>query len=88
LQGTSGNQVGDQRHFEWLPCIFHKAPDPFQHGKGRMAFIQMTDFRPDAKRAKQSPSADPEEQFFLEAQPQQENRTPRFPLAADCIWGG
>jgi len=33
-----------------------------------MPFIQVTDFRLDANRTKQSPSANPQEQFLLEAQ--------------------
>src|SRR5579862_9414266 len=33
-----------------------------------MPFIEMTDFRLDTKRTKQSPPTDPEEQFLLEAQ--------------------
>ena len=40
-----------QRDFEGLPGLFHEAPGAFQHGEGRMPFIQMTDFRLDAKRA-------------------------------------
>ena len=57
-----------QRHFEGLPGLFHEAPGAFQHGEGRMPFIQVADFRLDAERAEQPPSADPEEQFLLEAQ--------------------
>ena len=57
-----------QCHFEGLSGIFHEAPGALQHGEGRMPFIQMTDFRLDPERAEQPPSADPEEQFLLEAQ--------------------
>ena len=57
-----------QRDFEGLRGLLHETAGAFQHGKGRMPFIQMTDFRLNAKRAKQSPSADPEQQFLLEAQ--------------------
>ena len=57
-----------QSDFEGLSCLLHETAGAFQHGKGRMAFIQMTDFRLDAKRSKEPPSADPEEQFLLETQ--------------------
>ena len=39
-----------------------------KHSKGRMPFIQVTDFRLDAQRAEQSPAANPEKHFLLEAQ--------------------
>jgi hypothetical protein len=57
-----------KRDFEGLLGHSHEALCPFQHGEGRMPFVQMTNFRLDAKRTKQSPSANPEEQFLLEAQ--------------------
>ena len=57
-----------QCDFEGLRGLLHETAGAFQHGKGRMPFIQMTDFRMDAKRTKQPPSADPEEQLLLEAQ--------------------
>ena len=41
-----------QCHFEGLPRLFHETPGAFQHGEGRMPFIQMTDFRLDAERAR------------------------------------
>ena len=41
-----------QRDFEGLPGLFHETPGALQHGKGRMPFIQMTDFRLDAERAR------------------------------------
>jgi len=46
----------------------HEAAGALQHGKGRMPFIQVTDLWLDAKRGKQSPSADPEEYLLLETQ--------------------
>ena len=61
-------RVDGQRYFKGLSGLLHETAGAFQHGKGRMPFIQMTDFRMDAKRTKQSPSADPKEQFLLEAQ--------------------
>src|SRR5438094_4025116 len=57
-----------QRDFEGLRRLLHETAGAFQHGKGRMPFIQMADFRLNAKRTKQSPSADPEQYFLLEAQ--------------------
>src|SRR5213593_2019400 len=57
-----------QRDFEGLRGLLHETAGALQHGKGRMPFIQMTNFGLNAKRAKQSPSADPEQQFLLEAQ--------------------
>jgi hypothetical protein len=57
-----------QGHVKRLPCLFHEAQGAFQHGEGRMTFIQMTDFWLKAECAEQPPSADPEEQFLLEAQ--------------------
>src|ERR1017187_2402809 len=57
-----------QRHFEGLPGLFHEIPGTFQDGECGVAFIQMADLRLDPECAEQSPSADPEEQFLLEAQ--------------------
>ena len=57
-----------QRDFERLPGLFHESPGAFQHGEGRMPFIQVADFRLDAQRLEQPPSADPEKQFLLQAQ--------------------
>ena len=68
----SGEEVArssdGQRDFEGLRGLLHEAAGTFQHGKGRMPFIQMTDFRLEAKRTKQSPSADPKDQFLLQTQ--------------------
>ena len=57
-----------QGDFEGLPGLFHETAGAFQHGEGRMPFIQVADFRLDAERGEQPPSANPEEQFLLEAQ--------------------
>ena len=57
-----------QRHFEGLPCLFHEVAGTFQDGERRVAFIQVTDLRLHPERAEQPPSADPEQQFLLEAQ--------------------
>src|ERR1019366_5747442 len=55
-------------HFEGLPSFFHEVAGTFQHREGGMPFIQVTDLRLDPERAEQPPSADPEQQFLLEAQ--------------------
>ena len=71
-RGVGGEEVprscDRQRDFEGLPCLLHEAAGTFQDGKRRMPFVQVTDLRLDAKRAEQPPSADPKEQFLLEAQ--------------------
>jgi hypothetical protein len=46
----------------------HEIAGAFQYREGRMPFIQVTDFRVDAKCSEQAPAADPEKQFLLEAQ--------------------
>ena len=53
-----------QCDFEGLPGLLHEAAGAFQHRKGRMPFIQVADLRLDAKRGKQSPSADPKEHLL------------------------
>ncbi len=57
-----------QCHFERLPGFVHKAASAFQNGKRRMPFVEVTDFRLEAECPEKSPTADPEEQFLLEAQ--------------------
>ena len=57
-----------QRDFEGLPGLLHEVAGAFQDGERRVPFIQVTDLRLDPERAEQPPSADPEEQFLLEAQ--------------------
>ena len=57
-----------QRDFEGLPGLLHEVARAFQYGKRRVPFIQVTDLRLKPERAEQSPSADPEDQFLLEAQ--------------------
>src|SRR5271157_2379835 len=61
----AGNRQG---HFERLPGLLHEVAGAFQDGERRVPFIQVADLRLDAERAEQPPSADPEEQFLLEAQ--------------------
>ena len=57
-----------QSNFKGLSGLLHETAGAFQHGKGRVPFIQMTDFRLDAQRNKQSPAADPEQQLLLQSQ--------------------
>ena len=57
-----------QRDFEGLSGLLHETAGPFQYDKGRVPFIEMTDFGPDAKRTEESPAAQPEEQLLLQAQ--------------------
>ena len=70
--GVRGKEIPRSRHrqrdFEGLPVFFHEISGALQHGERRMTFIQVTDFRLEAERAEQPPSADPEQQFLLEAQ--------------------
>ena len=69
---VGGKEVARSRDgqcdFEGLPGLFHEGSSPFQHGEGGMPFIQVADFGLDAERIEQAPSADPEDQFLLEAQ--------------------
>ena len=51
---------GGQCDFEGLRVLLHETAGAFQHGKGRMPFIQMTDFRLDAECGEQPPAANPE----------------------------
>ena len=57
-----------QRDFERLRGLLHETAGALQHGKGRMPFVQVTDFRLDAECGEQPPAANPEKQFLLEAQ--------------------
>src|SRR5208337_1358934 len=57
-----------QRDFEGLPGLFHETAGALQYSEGRVPFVQVTDFWFDAERAEQPPSANPEQQFLLEAQ--------------------
>ena len=57
-----------QCDLEGLPGFFHETSGALQHSKGRMPFIQVTDFRLNAECGEQPPSANPEKQFLLEAQ--------------------
>ena len=41
-----------QRDVKRLPGLFHEIAGALQNGEGRMPFIEMTDFRFDAKRAR------------------------------------
>ena len=47
---------GGQRGFEGLPGLLHETARALQHGEGRVAFVQVTDFRLDAQRAQAAAS--------------------------------
>jgi hypothetical protein len=57
-----------QRDIEGLRGLLHETAGALQHGKGRMTFVQMTDFRLDAECGEQPPAANPQNQFLLKAQ--------------------
>ena len=57
-----------QRDFEGLRRLLHETVCSFQHGKGRMPFVQMTHLRLEAERAEQPPAADPEHHLLLQPQ--------------------
>ena len=57
-----------QSDLEISPAFLHEASGAFQHRQGRMPFIQVADFRLDAERREQSPSANPERHLLFEAQ--------------------
>ena len=60
--GEKVARPGDgQRDLESPPGFLHEASGAFQHREGRMPFIQVADFRLDAERREQSPSANPEQ---------------------------
>ena len=69
---VGGKQVAraghGQRDVERLACLLHETAGAFEHGERRMPFIQMTYFRSEAERGQQSPAADAEQQFLLQAQ--------------------
>ena len=48
---------GGQRDFKRLRIFLHETAGTFQHRKGRMTFVQMTDIRLDAECGEQSPAA-------------------------------
>ena len=47
---------GGQRDIEGLRVLLHEVAGAFQHRKGRVPFIQVADFRFDAKGGKQPPA--------------------------------
>ena len=68
-RGVGGEEIArsrdGQRHLERLAGLFHEAAGALQHREGRVPFIEMTDFRLQAERPKQSPATDPEQQLLL-----------------------
>ena len=57
-----------QRGLEGPAGFFHETAGAFQHSERRMTFIEVTDFRLDAERREQAPSAYSEHHFLFEAQ--------------------
>jgi len=57
-----------QRDLEGQRGVLHETAGAFQHGKGCMPVVQVTDFRLDAERDEQPPAANPEKQLLGEAQ--------------------
>ena len=47
-----------ERYCERLSCLSHETARPFKHGKSRMPFVEMTDFRTIAQFSQQPPAAD------------------------------
>ena len=67
--GEKISRSGDgQSDLKRSPGFFHESSGAFQHREGRMPFIQVADFRLDAERCEQSPSADPEYHLLFQAQ--------------------
>ena len=59
---------GGQRDLEGLRGVLHETARAFQHGKGCMPVVQVTDFRLDAERDEEPPATNPEKQLLGEAQ--------------------
>ena len=75
---------GGKCNIEGLPGLPHERPGAFQHGEGRMPFIQVAHFRMEAQCLEQPPAADAEDQFLLNAQ----LRTAAVQFAGDAAMGG
>ena len=67
---VGGEQVARSRnrqgHVKGLAGFFHEIPGAFQHGESRMAFVEVTHFWLEAKRAKQPPSAKPKHKLLFQ----------------------
>src|SRR5665213_1122232 len=59
---------GGQGHVKRLRVLLHETVGAFQYRKGRMTFVQVTNIRFDAECREQSPTANPQQHFLLEAQ--------------------
>ena len=57
-----------QGYFKRPSGFLHEIAGAFQHGEGRMTFIEVTNFRLDSEGTKQPPPADPQHQFLLQSQ--------------------
>ena len=71
-RGVGGEEIAGSRNgqcdFERLPGRLHETARAFQHRERRMPLIQVADFRLDAERGEQPPSADAQDQLLHEAQ--------------------
>jgi hypothetical protein len=47
-------------HVERLSCLIHEVSSTFKDSERRVPFIEVANFRSDAERAKQPPTADAE----------------------------
>ena len=69
VRGEQIARTGDgQRDLEVVPGFLHETARTFQHRERRMPFVQVADFRLDAERREQPPSANPEQHFLFQAQ--------------------
>ena len=66
------------------PGLFHETASALENGEGRVPLVQVTDLGLQAERAEQAPSADPEQQFLLQAQ----LRAAAVELAGDAAMRG
>jgi hypothetical protein len=55
-----------QRRLEGLSTLSHKGPGPFQNGKSRVSFVEMTNLGMKAQGFEQTPAADAEDHFLLQ----------------------
>ena len=87
-RGVRGEEIARagnrESGIERLPGRFHEVAGAFEHGEGRVPFVQVTDLGLQAERAEQPPAADPEEQLLLKAQ----FRSASVEFAGDPAMGG
>ena len=56
-----------ERHLKRLPRRLHEIQGAFQYGEGRVAFIQMADFRIDSQGSQEPPAADAQHDLLGDA---------------------